>query len=88
MFDGPSINKHHLVPQSRVSKSPGNKYQGEWIHVCCHNHIHATFTEKELERTFNTWSALRKTQGIKKFVQWIATKDPCYRGCHKNVFAG
>ena len=39
-----NVDKHHLVPKTRGGK---DKFL---IHKICHRKIHATFTEKELEK--------------------------------------
>jgi len=36
--------------------------------------VHAIFTEKELERDFNTLGKLTERPEIQKFVAWIKTK--------------
>ena len=63
-------DRHHLQPRSRGGKN------GEIVtlHRICHRKIHSAFTEKELERKFNTIEALLKTMEIKKFVKWVEKK--------------
>lgn len=70
MIDGPSVDRHHLVPSSCGGK------EAERCHRICHRKIHATFTEHELEKIYNTWDALRAHEEIQKFVKWIAKKPP------------
>lgn len=65
-----NIDRHHLVP-----KTHGGKVQ-EPIHRICHRKIHATFTEKELEKRFHTWESLRAEEPIKIFIEWVKNKDP------------
>lgn len=65
-----NIDRHHLVP-----KTHGGKNQ-EPIHKMCHRKIHATFTEKELEKRFHTWESLRAEAPIKTFIEWVKNKDP------------
>jgi hypothetical protein len=72
MVVGVSTDEHHLVP---VSKGGRHK---ELVHKVCHRMIHATFTETELARHFNTWEALRLHPEIETFVRWIASKPPTF----------
>ena len=72
MFDGSSINEHHLIPRSFKGKDKIN------IHKACHQKIHTIFTEKELQLKFNTIGEIKKNIEIKKFINWIKKKDPEY----------
>lgn len=67
-----NVDRHHLTPKCR-----GGKEQ-YFIHKICHRKIHATFTEKELEKKYHTWSELREHEEIKKFMLWVAKKPPEY----------
>ena len=42
----------------------------------CHTAIHATFTNKELERELHTSEALLAHEGFRKIVEFIARQDP------------
>ena len=46
------------------------------VHPICHRTIHATLTNKELERSYATPEALRAHPEIAKFVVWVQKKDP------------
>ena len=61
---------HHLVPKSRGGK--------ETATLCrdCHRAIHATFTNKELEKSYHTREALLAHAGFAKMVAFIARQDP------------
>ena len=61
---------HHLVPKSRKGKVTQT--------ICrdCHRAIHATFSNKELEREFNTVETLLAHEGFRRMVQFIAKQDP------------
>ena len=65
-----NIDRHHLVP-----KTHGGKVM-EPIHRMCHRKIHATFTEKELEKRFHTWEALRAEEPMQTYIEWVKHKDP------------
>ena len=69
---GPSVDDHHLVPRSQGGKTKTT------IHRICHRKIHATLSERELARGFNTWEALRAHADIATFVRWVANKPPAF----------
>lgn len=60
---------HHLVPKARGGKVT------QTICMDCHRAIHATFSNKELERSFNTVEALMAHEGFAKMVAFIAKQD-------------
>jgi len=72
------ITAHHLVPKT----THGNKYvkknfsveeMNTTVNLCkaCHKTVHATFTEKELSRSYFTFDSLRNDEMIVKFVNWV-----------------
>jgi hypothetical protein len=61
---------HHLVPKSR-----GGKVTATLCHDC-HRAIHATFTNKELERAYHTPEALLSHEGFRRMIEFIARQDP------------
>ena len=60
------LSDHHLVPRSRGGT--------ETLAICldCHRAIHATFTNKELERELATVEALLAHEGFATLVRFIA----------------
>lgn len=64
------IEDHHLIP-----KTFGGKVTIP-LHQVCHSKIHHTFSERELEKVYNTIESLQDHVEIKKFVKWIKNK-PC-----------
>ncbi len=70
MISGPTVDRHHLVPICRGGK------QTEHLHKVCHSKIHHTFSEKQLEKEFNTVEKILENEEIKKFVSWVSKKDP------------
>lgn len=72
MVPGPSIDDHHLIPKLKG----GKKGPVVTIHKVCHRFIHATFTEGELSRSYNTVEKLSEHESIQKFVKWLAKKPP------------
>lgn len=67
-----SINDHHLIPRLKGGKN-GPKVT---LHKVCHGFIHATFTEGELARKYNTIEILLQQEPIQKFAAWVAKKPP------------
>ena len=65
-------SRHHLVPKLRGGKG------GETVllHQICHKEIHATLSETELARVYNTPEALRAHPHLAKFAAWVAKRPP------------
>jgi hypothetical protein len=60
---------HHLVPKSRGGKVT------ETICRDCHDAIHATFDNRELEKEYATVDALMAHEGLAKMIRFIAKQD-------------
>ncbi len=82
-----ALTKHHLIPRTR-HKNRRNKRQFTreevksrilWVCRPCHNHIHDVFSEKELERHYNTLEALLSHPDILRFRHWIAKRPTDYK---------
>ena len=67
---GARIEWHHPVPKSRGGRDTVP------IHPICHRTIHATLTNKEIERGYAESAALRAHPQIARFVEWVKDKDP------------
>lgn len=61
---------HHLVPKSRGGRVT------KTLCGSCHSAIHRTFTNKELERTYNTVEALLAHPVFAKTVAFIRKQSP------------
>ncbi len=72
LLAGKSVDEHHLLP-----KSEGGR-ETHTVHRICHRKIHATFTEKELARSYSTWEALRAHEDMAAFIVWVQKKAPEY----------
>jgi len=63
-------SEHHLIPRLKG----GARGPRVLIHQICHNEIHATLTEAELAREFNTVEALRAHPKLAAFFGWVVKK--------------
>ena len=85
-FVGP-ITRHHLIPRTRHANKRTQrefdrvelKRRVVWFCQPCHDHVHALFTEKSLERDFNTLHSLAAQPAVAKFVAWIRSKPGGFR---------
>lgn len=55
------------------------------LHQICHNEIHATFTETELAREFNSIEQLRAHPRMAGFLRWVSKRPPTF---HKRSAGG
>lgn len=70
MWRGVWIDKHHLIPKCRGGKAT------EYMHIICHRKIHSIWTEKELEKEFNSPEKIREHEEIQRFIKWVKKKEP------------
>ncbi len=65
-------SRHHLVPKLKGGKGGPTVL----LHHICHREIHATLTEAELARDYNTITALRAHPRLEKFIRWVRKRPP------------
>ncbi len=65
---------HHLVPRLKG----GKRGPTVRLHQICHNEIHATLTEAELARDYDTPEKLRAHPRLAKFIAWVAKRPPTF----------
>ena len=65
---GRKVEWHHLVPKSRGGKETAP------IHPVCHRTVHATLTNKQLERDYDDAAMLRAEPTLAAFIAWVADK--------------
>lgn len=63
---------HHLIPRLKGGKGGPTVL----LHHICHKEIHATLSEAELARSYNTPDALRAHPRLAKFAAWVAKRPP------------
>jgi hypothetical protein len=80
------LTRHHLIPQARHHNKKNKrdfdrKTVKRTVGICrpCHSQIHAIFTEKQLEREWNSIEKLKSHSAIAEFAAWISTKPPGFR---------
>ncbi|MCV2881972.1 HNH endonuclease [Actibacterium sp. XHP0104] len=67
-------SQHHLTPRLRGGKGGPTVL----LHQICHNEIHATLSETELARSYNTIEALRSHPRLEKFIRWVAGRPATF----------
>ena len=63
---------HHLIPKLKGGKGGPVVL----LHHICHREIHATLTETELARQYNTVEALKAHPRLAAFAAWVAKRPP------------
>lgn len=74
-----SVDRHHLVPKCHKGK------EQFLVHKICHRKVHATFTEKELEKKYHTWEELKAHPDVASFILWVGKKDPGFYDSSSNA---
>lgn len=81
---GLELTRHHLIPRKR-HRQPSCKKRftpqertGRIAMLCrpCHNTVHVTLTEKQLEQHFNTLDDIAAHPDIARFVAWVRKQKP------------
>lgn len=67
---GKTIVWHHPVPKSRGGRDVVS------MHPICQQTLMANFTNSELQRHGTDVEALLANPNVRKFVDWVANKDP------------
>lgn len=81
------LTRHHLIPRTRhANKRNKREFDRQevkgriaWLCRPCHDHVHALFTEKTLERDFNTLELIAAHPEVAKFVTWIQRKPDGFK---------
>ena len=67
---------HHLIPKMKGGKGGPVVL----MHHICHREVHASLTEAELARDYNTPEALRSHPRLAKFAAWVAKRPTGFGG--------
>jgi predicted GIY-YIG superfamily endonuclease len=77
------LTRHHLIPRTRhhnkkTKQSSTRKEREHTVLFCssCHKQVHALFTEKELEREYDTVEKIATHPEISRFVEWMRRQPP------------
>lgn len=65
-------SQHHLVPKLKGGKGGPTVL----LHHICHKEIHASLTEAELARSYDSITALRAHPRLEKFIAWVRKRPP------------
>jgi len=66
---GGIVQAHHLIPKTFKGTETVD------LHKICHQKVHATFTERELEKYYHTPQRIKEHPDMLKFIKWVAKKD-------------
>lgn len=69
------LSNHHLIPKTR-----GGMHKGT-IAICvdCHVALHAQFSNKQLEKEYNSVEALLSNERFAKTIKFISKQNPARR---------
>ncbi len=70
--EGVPQSQHHLVPKLKGGRGGPTVL----LHHICHKEIHATLTEAELARSFDTIDRLRAHPRLATFIAWVRKRPP------------
>lgn len=77
------ITRHHLVPRSRARKVRKRKKNRRdrrelerTVDLCgpCHRNVHASLSNGDLERGYDSVEALKEHPDVRRFTDWVRTK--------------
>jgi hypothetical protein len=78
-MDATNSNEHHLIPKCKKGTDTVR------IHKICHQKIHATFTESELNAYYHTIERILENEEMQKFVKWVAKRPVDFYSSNKDT---
>ena len=85
--DGLRLTRHHVVPRARHNKKVkrelgADRNKTEWVCRPCHGQIHRLYSEKQLEREFNTIELLKAQPDVQTWIAWIQKRPHVGKEMH------
>ena len=77
--DGVPQSLHHLILRSKGGKGGATVL----LHYQCHKEIHATLSQGELARQFNTIQALKAHLRVETYIKWVGKRPPSFMSLTK-----
>jgi len=74
-----TYNLHHLIPATFKGKETVD------LHIVCHDKLHHTFSEREMQHYYHTIERLLDHEEIQKFVKWVKKQPPEFIVKHKDT---
>ena len=68
------LTRHHLIPKQRGGKNKGVVM----FCLACKDQVHRLFTNKELDREYNTLEKLLETRRIRTYIKWVRKQKTEY----------
>ncbi len=76
-----TYNEHHLMPATFRGKEKIR------LHKICHEKLHHSLSEKEMQHYYHTIERLLEHEEIQKFVKWVKKQPPEFITKHKDTKA-
>jgi hypothetical protein len=72
LVPGHLVTLHHLKPKARGGRAEHR------TPLCkpCHKQLHATYSNKELDRELDSLESLRNAEQLQPFLRWIRKQKP------------
>jgi len=74
-----SYNEHHLIP---ITFKGTEKVT---LHIVCHDKLHHTLSEREMQHHYHTIERLLEHEEIQKFIKWVSKQPTDYYSHHKDT---
>ena len=82
------LTGHHLTPCARhnkkVKREMTSEERNEKAYLCrpCHGQLHRLYSEKQLEREFNTIELLKAQPDVQTWIAWIRKRPDVGKEIH------